>query len=113
MELLLALVIVAVVAYLVSAPLRRRAGAPAADPLEAELADLEARKEARYREIRDAEADHAAGKLSDEDLRRLDSELRRDAIEILKRIDRLRGRTDAQPPSGRGDPGGARRGPLD
>ena len=57
---------------------------------EAELADLEARKEAKYRQIRDAEADHASGKLSDEDFRRLDRELRGEAIDILKRIDRLR-----------------------
>ena len=57
---------------------------------ETELAELEARKDAKYREIRDAEADRASGKLSEEDFRRLDRELRREAIEILKRIDRLR-----------------------
>jgi hypothetical protein len=57
---------------------------------DAELAELEARKDAKYREIRDAEADWAAGKLSDEDFRRIDRELRHEAIEILKRIDRLR-----------------------
>jgi flagellar biosynthesis/type III secretory pathway M-ring protein FliF/YscJ len=113
MELLLALAIVALVAYLVSAPLRRRAQAPDEDPAEAELADLEARKEARYREIRDAEADHAAGKLSDEDFRRLDAELRRDAIEILKRIDRLRGPAEDAPASERAGPRGARERPLD
>ena len=62
------------------------------DSAEAELAELEARKQAKYREIRDAEADRASGKLSDEDYRRLDGELRREAIEILKRIDRLRER---------------------
>ena len=37
------------------------------DPAVAELADLEARKEAKYRQIRDAEADRAAGKLTEED----------------------------------------------
>jgi hypothetical protein len=62
------------------------------DPGEAELAELEARKEAKYREIRDAEADRAAGKLTDQDFRGRDRELRREAIEILKRIDRLRER---------------------
>ena len=41
------------------------------------------RKEAKYREIRDAELDHAAGKLSDEDFALLDAELRREAVEIL------------------------------
>jgi cytochrome c-type biogenesis protein CcmF len=47
--------------------------------------ELEALKEAKYREIRDAELDHAAGKLSDEDFSLLDAELRREAIEILDR----------------------------
>jgi cytochrome c-type biogenesis protein CcmF len=47
--------------------------------------ELEALKEAKYREIRDAELDHAAGKLSDEDFALLDAELRREAIEILDR----------------------------
>jgi hypothetical protein len=93
MEFLLALAIVAVVAFVVSVPLRRRGEDHAAeDTVEAELDDLEARKRSKYREIRDAEADHASGKLSDQDFRRLDAELRRDAVEILKRMDRLRGR---------------------
>ena len=92
MELLLAIVIVALVGYVVSLPLRRReADDEPGDPADAELADLEARKLVKYREIRDAEADHAAGKLSDEDFRRLDAELRSDAIEILRKMDRLRG----------------------
>jgi cytochrome c-type biogenesis protein CcmF len=53
---------------------RRR---PAADT------ELEALKEAKYREIRDAELDHAAGKLSDDDFALLDAELRKEAVEIL------------------------------
>ncbi len=48
-------------------------------------ADGEAGKEAKYREIRDAELDHAAGKLSDEDFARVDAELRREAVELLER----------------------------
>jgi cytochrome c-type biogenesis protein CcmF len=47
--------------------------------------ELEAQKEAKYREIRDAELDHAAGKLSDEDFALLDAELRSEAVEILDR----------------------------
>jgi cytochrome c-type biogenesis protein CcmF len=43
----------------------------------------DARKEAKYREIRDAELDHAVGKLSDEDFAAVDAELRREALEIL------------------------------
>ncbi len=60
-------------------PARRSRRAPTADT------ELEALKEAKYREIRDAELDHAAGKLSDEDYALLDAELRREAVEILDR----------------------------
>lgn len=92
MEFLLALAIAVAVAAIVSRPLLRPRGAEDEDPHEAELADLEARKEATYRQIRDTEADRAAGKLTEEDFRRLDREARGEAIAILKRIDRLRGR---------------------
>jgi hypothetical protein len=96
LELLLAVAIVTLVAWFVTAPLRH---GPSAGPdrdteREAELADLEARKEAKYRQIRDAESDHASGKLSDEDFRRLDRELRGEAIDILKRLDRLSPKRD-------------------
>jgi cytochrome c-type biogenesis protein CcmF len=43
-------------------------------------------KEAKYREIRDAELDHASGKLSDEDYAILDAELRKEAVEILDAV---------------------------
>ena len=49
--------------------------------------EADARMEAKYREIRDAELDHAAGKLSDADFAALDAELRREALEILDRTD--------------------------
>jgi hypothetical protein len=91
MEYVLALVIVVLVAWFVTAPLRHRQPSDDDDPLAAELADLEARKQAKYRQIRDAEADRAAGKLTEDDFQRLDRELRAEAIQILKRIDRLRG----------------------
>jgi hypothetical protein len=99
-ELLLAIVIVVIVGAFVTAPLRRRGAETEDDGADAELAELEARKRAKYREIRDAEADHASGKLTDEDFHRLDRELRGEAIEILKRIDRLR------PPRARDDSAG-------
>ncbi|MEY2442425.1 MAG: hypothetical protein QOJ46_1851, partial [bacterium] len=51
------------------------------------LAELEARKEAKYREIRDAEMDYKTGKLSEEDHRALDRQLRAEAIEVLHAID--------------------------
>ena len=108
MEVLVALAIVVLVAWFVTGPLRRRAEARSDDGREAELADLEARKEAKYREIRDAEADRAAGKLSDEDFKRLDRELRAEAIAILKRIDRLRESYASDPGQGGDDPTPAR-----
>jgi cytochrome c-type biogenesis protein CcmF len=45
--------------------------------------EADARKEAKYREIRDAELDHAVGKLSDEDFAAVDAELREEALAIL------------------------------
>ena len=103
MEFLLALAIIAAVGFFVSRPLLRAEGGDA-DPNEAELADLEARKEAAYRSIRDAEADHASGKLSDADFKRLDREARGEAIAILKRIDRLQGRKPGGEESEPSDP---------
>ena len=50
--------------------------------------EADARKEAKYREIRDAELDHAVGKLSDEDFAVVDAELRKEALEILDREER-------------------------
>jgi flagellar biosynthesis/type III secretory pathway M-ring protein FliF/YscJ len=92
MEYVLAvLVLLALVAF-VSAPLRRGGAAAASDRLEdPRIAELEARKEAKYREIRDAEMDRAQGKLSEADFRRQDAELRHEAIEVLKELDRSSG----------------------
>ena len=89
MEFLLALAIVAAVAAFVTVPLRRQPDAEVPDGTEAERAELEARKEVVYREIRDAESDHASGKLTDKDFALLDRELRGEAIGILRRLDRL------------------------
>jgi hypothetical protein len=55
--------------------------------------ELEAAKEAKYREIRDARLDFEMGKLSPEDHRSVDRELRGEAIEILKRLDALDGKS--------------------
>jgi hypothetical protein len=78
-------ILFAVVAF-VTAPLRR-AGA-ATERRATALPDLEAAREAKYRELRDAELDHRTGKLSDADYEELDSSLRAEAIEILHGIDR-------------------------
>jgi hypothetical protein len=76
--------LLAVVVAVVSAPLR--AGRAAAEA-PSDRAALEAAKEAKYREIRDAEMDRRTGKLSEEDWRALDRQLRAEAVEILRRID--------------------------
>ena len=88
MEYGLALIVLAViVAAIVLGPLREGA---AADRTEDERrATLEAAKEAKYREIRDAELDHRMGKMSEADWRATDRELRAQAIEILRAIDEL------------------------
>jgi hypothetical protein len=54
--------------------------------------ELQAAKEAKYREIRDAELDREMGKLSPDDWRSVDRDLRGEAIEILSELDRLEGR---------------------
>ncbi len=59
--------------------------------------EADALKEAKYREIRDAELDHAAGKLSDEDFAALDAELRREAVEILDRVESGNGAGETRP----------------
>jgi Zn-dependent protease with chaperone function len=81
----------AAVVVIVGAPLRAawgREGEAAADRAAADrIAELEARKEAKYREIRDAEMDLRTGKLSEEDHRVLDRQLRAEAIEVLHALD--------------------------
>jgi flagellar biosynthesis/type III secretory pathway M-ring protein FliF/YscJ len=86
------LVVVAVVLWLVAAPLRRGVASRAAEHASAERDELEALKEAKYREIRDAELDHRTGKLSEADWRSMDRQMRREAMEILRRLDALEGR---------------------
>jgi hypothetical protein len=85
------IVLAALVALAVSVPLRRRGDAERRE--EARLQELEAAKEAKYREIRDAELDHRMGKLSRDDWRAVDRALRGEAIDILRELDRLEGRS--------------------
>jgi hypothetical protein len=67
-------------------------------------ASLEAAKESKYREIRDAELDHRMGKLSEADWRATDRELRAQAIEILRAIDDLPpDEAEGEPVSGSAD----------
>jgi hypothetical protein len=78
-------ILFALVAAYVTRPLLSANVAPAGE--DPRVADLEARKEAKYREIRDTQLDHAAGKLSDEDFNRQNAELRGDAVAILGELD--------------------------
>jgi hypothetical protein len=98
MEFIIVLVILAIVAIVVTQPLRRSGRAvseqsngatPAAerDDAATELAALEAARDAKYREIRDAELDHRTGKLSDADYEEVDRSLRAEAVEILHALD--------------------------
>ncbi len=101
------LAILVVVVFVLTGPLRaaREHEATPAEELassdrENELAELEAERDAKYREIRDAELDHQTGKLSDADFAATDSTLRAEAIEILRAIDRAGG--DESAPAGDG-----------
>ncbi len=104
---ILTLLLVGLVVALVSAPLRRARELDPPIPKDAAASDfeepllagdsrlheeLEAAREAKYREIRDAELDFRTGKLSSEDYRAIDGDLRAEAIEILNRLERLRTR---------------------
>jgi hypothetical protein len=76
-----------VVALVVAAPLRRGEREERGD--DARRFELEARKQAVYGDIRDTELDFRTGKLSPEDFRRIDRELRGQAIAILRELDEL------------------------
>ena len=88
---ILVLALLAVVVWVVSQPLRQGSHEEASAE-SAERAELEAEKEAKYREIRDAELDHLTGKLDTADWRAIDRQLRAEAMEILRALDRLDGR---------------------
>jgi outer membrane murein-binding lipoprotein Lpp len=93
MQYLLILAILIVIVLVLTGPLRRAStDAPSSEQAaltaaQSRLAELEAAREAKYREIRDAELDHRTGKLSDEDYRSLDASLRAEAVEILHELD--------------------------
>jgi hypothetical protein len=84
---LVTVALLAAVISLISHPLRIARRGPTLQSTE--IADLEAAREAKYREIRDAELDFATGKLSEADYAAIDGTLRAEAIEILRRLDEL------------------------
>jgi hypothetical protein len=86
-DVLIILLVIAVVVVVIVAPLRSRRAAEAGES--AARAELEAARDAKYREIRDAELDYRTGKLSEVDWRALDRGLRAEAVDILRRLDEL------------------------
>jgi len=87
----------AIAAWVISRPLFRGPAGTAEDP---EVAALEAARDAKYREIKDTEIDYRAGKLTRDEFERMDRELRRDAVNILNRLERAHGgeRSPLNPP---------------
>jgi len=83
------LIVLAVIVLVVTSPLRPGHAAATEAAEAAERDELEAERDAKYREIRDAELDHRTGKLSEADWRALDRTLRAEAVEILRRLDAL------------------------
>lgn len=83
MEAVFALAMLVLVSAFVAGPLLRARPADAGeDPF---LAELEASKEAKYREIKDLDLDRAAGKLDEDEYQRQRGRLRREAADILAR----------------------------
>ncbi|MGA7705979.1 MAG: hypothetical protein WB998_13930 [Solirubrobacteraceae bacterium] len=97
---LLTLVLLAVVIAVVSRPLlTARAPLESGELAEATLsarAELEAQREAKYREIRDADLDYRTGKLSTKDYEAVNGALRAEAVEILDRLEGLDGERGGQ-----------------
>jgi hypothetical protein len=94
LDLLVVFAVLAVVVLVVSAPLRGRGAGEVEES--GRRAELEAAREAKYREIRDAELDFRTGKLSEADWRALDRGLRAEAVAILAALDEL-DETSVQP----------------
>ncbi|HVP01294.1 MAG TPA: hypothetical protein VMT10_01885 [Solirubrobacteraceae bacterium] len=87
--LLIVIALVGLAVWFVGQPLRRGAAARARAADEGRIADLRAARLAKYGEIRDAEMDYRTGKLSEEDWRVLDRQLRAEAVDILHELDTL------------------------
>jgi hypothetical protein len=86
-EVLIILVVLALAVWVVTGPLRHGVDAEVAQA--GRRAGLEAARDAKYREIRDAELDWRTGKLSEDDYREQDRRLRAEAVEILRELDEL------------------------
>ncbi len=97
MEIVYIVVLGAAVALFVSRPFWGGTATSAEDPA---IAALEAAREAKYREIRDAETDRSSGKLSQEDFDKVNADLREDAVRILKELEQLKTKPQTAPERG-------------
>jgi flagellar biosynthesis/type III secretory pathway M-ring protein FliF/YscJ len=86
LEVLLTLVMVSTVVTFLAWPIIKGVDERVID---AERAELEDAKQAKYREIKDAELDRKAGRMTEEQWELTDRELRREAMQILAKIDTL------------------------
>jgi hypothetical protein len=102
----IALALLAVVILVISAPLRGVRRPQDSKPEAEARAELEAAREAKYREIRDAQLDYSTGKLSQEDFAATDGVLRAEAVEILDWLEALEQEGDPEEP-GEATPRGA------
>ena len=91
MEFVVILVVLAAAVWVLAGPLRPGHIARVEAERGSEEADLDAMREAKYREIRDLELDYRTGKVPEEDYRATDRALRGEAVDILRRLDRIRG----------------------
>jgi hypothetical protein len=98
------LLLLGAVMLVLSAPLRaaRRREEPRSSAAQEEL---EAAREAKYREIRDAELDFRTGKLSHEDYAAVEATLRAEALDILNRLSALDGDDEGGNDEGGGEGG--------
>jgi len=90
---LLVLVAVGLTVLVITAPLRAGRAERESVREEGRVADIDAAKEAKYREIRDAELDFRTGKLSEADWKAIDRQLRAEAVALLRQADELTGAT--------------------
>jgi hypothetical protein len=86
---LIAIVILGLGIWFVGQPLRSKVAEQDDLQDEGRIADLEAARDAKYRQIRDLEMDYRTGKLSEEEWRSIDRELRGEAVEVLHELDQL------------------------
>ncbi len=93
MEVLLFVLFAVAAAAFISRPFR--GGATQTVTEDPAVAALEAARDHKFREIRDAETDLATGKLTQDDYERISSELRNDATDLLAKLDAAKERNSA------------------